>query len=583
MTNRRTRQNKSTRQVNTANNKQQLAKVGAGSPSSTVQQQTNIDSELAISYDTYAQNPAKQTASQGSNATTDPKQNTVSSSSQNQEESRDIDMTYETIEITKKKLYYALALLDAIPGKNALQKKKWCSDKFRPKLAGFVRTEFRTHKILSEKKTFMAIVLDNHEDLISITSNPIEIIAGSDDVPPVTLKFEDQQTIKPPKPDEEIENDYLKTIQVIDIPMHIKAHVVRATFERYGAILSISMKTVKYYQHAFIKFANKEIVDAFYTTWSVFIGQECVRVIPLALQEDQRQKRKDFCVKLSGLPRGTAPRDIIGILDAVNAKACFIPRNPKSYKFMNHAYIYFDSAELLEEMTVSAYSFEGYELIWVAPDVQTCYKCGDPGHIFKECNLEFNRRQVDPNLERLYKKFKPANHRHNNNKKTYADATKKVSHSSPSQTTTPILTGTSSGGSLHGSSQEKSTATKNSQLDEIKKQFTAMQTLMMSYNQDLEQLKLQFAKSNPSPTTQSHSTSSHSPRNTHNKSNQQNKNKHKRVRVISGSEDSEDNGSSSATSDPIKKLDNLTNVSNNLNTMMSSLSKLVGQFVGSAV
>src|SRR6266498_1850376 len=116
MTNRRTRQNKSTGQANTANNKQQLAKVGADSPSSTVQQQTNIDSELAISYDTYAQTPVKPTASQSPAATIDPTQKTVSSSSQNQEDSRDVDMTYETIEITKKKLHYALAPLDAIPG-----------------------------------------------------------------------------------------------------------------------------------------------------------------------------------------------------------------------------------------------------------------------------------------------------------------------------------------------------------------------------------------------------------------------------------------------------------------------------------
>jgi hypothetical protein len=79
------------------------------------------------------------------------------------------------------------------------------------------------------------------------------------------------------------------------------------------------------------------------------MNKNTVRVIPLSLNNDKRELRKKFCLKLAGLPYNTTGKDLEDIVIKVEGKDCFIPENPKNYKNLRYAYIYFDNEERWKE------------------------------------------------------------------------------------------------------------------------------------------------------------------------------------------------------------------------------------------
>ena len=489
------KQNTRSRNNNGSNNKKQ----NGGGKTQQTPPITNEQSELNIAKDTYATPQSQEQTQQ-----TSPPEVVSTSSPLHSQSREDETMKNTAKEIGRDDKFYALAPYDEIPGKNISQKKKWCTIKFA-KLNGYAGTQIRT----LNKSTYLAIILDDQDDFQQIIGSPIEISAGGEDQPPVTITFKDQHVIKPKKTEDDVTLERNATIQVIDIPMNLKTHVVRAVFEKFGEIKSISMKTVKYYQQAFIRFTDVNIAKGFIDLWSIYIGQDSVRILPLILDEQQRQLRKEFCMKLVGLPRGTNARDLRSLIMATQAKACFIPRNPKTYNYMNYAYVYFNSQDQMEEMSLQDFQIWNTELSWVSPDVQTCHLCGEPDHIAKDCNSKTTYNSVDPKLQRLYNKFKPANHR--KTKKSYASAA--AQNTNRSHDPNKLPGGTSSGGSMHG--------------NDLKSQFLQLQQMFSTYTKKLDSIENQLNQqtaSNPSPST----STSHNSR-TNNNGNK--KQPTKRVRI----------------------------------------------------
>ena len=145
---------------------------------------------------------------------------------------------------------------------------------------------------------------------------------------------------------------------------------------------------------------NADVAQGFVNVWSIYIGQDSVRVLLLILNEQQRQIQKDFYMKLVGFLYSTNAHNLRGVVEATGAKACFVPRNPKTYNYMNYAYVYFNSNQHLEKMTTQNYLLHDFKLSWTTLDMMTCYRCSELDHIAKDCELRFNHeKQTDPKLQ----------------------------------------------------------------------------------------------------------------------------------------------------------------------------------------
>ncbi|GET01575.1 hypothetical protein GLOIN_2v1811259 [Rhizophagus clarus] len=105
------------------------------------------------------------------------------------------------------------------------------------------------------------------------------------------------------------------------------------------------------YQQAYITYKEDDALTIFSKHWSVWAFKEYLQVIPLDLSEEKRLERKEYSIKLCGLPSNTTARDIQSFIEEVNAATFFIPKKPKGYQPLKYAYINFYSQEDLETAT----------------------------------------------------------------------------------------------------------------------------------------------------------------------------------------------------------------------------------------
>jgi hypothetical protein len=200
-----------------------------------------------------------------------------------------------------------------------------------------------------------------------------------------------------------------RTIKISDLPLDIKSHTIKSIFSHFGTIERVGMGLSGKWQHAYIVYTNADSITEFYdNTWSIPILGNHARVTPLNLTDDQQKLRNHFCLKLTGFPRGTTSRDLEYVLHDTKAKTCVIPRD-RNHDPINIAFLTFSSEEdLVKASTTKPYKFQGRELFWSPPELNTCFHCGHPDHASNNCKFQTNaNRNKSQKFDRLYKRFMP--------------------------------------------------------------------------------------------------------------------------------------------------------------------------------
>ncbi|GET57257.1 hypothetical protein GLOIN_2v1885182 [Rhizophagus irregularis DAOM 181602=DAOM 197198] len=106
------------------------------------------------------------------------------------------------------------------------------------------------------------------------------------------------------------QNSNNRTIQVIDIPAFRQVREIRESFEDLGEIEKIYTRGAGLYQVAFITYKDATSIDYLKEQWSYHINKDIVRVLPLLLSKEEREKRKQFSLRLSGLHYQTSGYDL---------------------------------------------------------------------------------------------------------------------------------------------------------------------------------------------------------------------------------------------------------------------------------
>ncbi|CAJ0629165.1 16195_t:CDS:2 [Entrophospora sp. SA101] len=187
-----------------------------------------------------------------------------------------------------------------------------------------------------------------------------------------------------------------RSIQISDIPLDIRKQVLKEILEQYG-----------------------EIERPAY----VYQEDENLRITHMNSSNETLNERKEFTLKLSGLPYGTTYYDIIDIVKAVKGKSCFIPRTRTQYGRARYAFIAFENEKDQNEAATTHYAYKNNKLSWVSPNAKTCHKCGDTSHLVIKCPEKEHSNTRKENLTKfnlLYKKFKISSPQTQNTKRSYA-------------------------------------------------------------------------------------------------------------------------------------------------------------------
>jgi hypothetical protein len=206
--------------------------------------------------------------------------------------------------------------------------------------------------------------------------------------------------------DKEIINEKRRTIQVFDIHLYYRKEMIMDAFEIYGPIEKMHRKVDGLYQTVYITYPNANSVDVFYDKqWAAHVNENTVRVIPLLLENEKRELRKKYCLKLAGLPYNTTEKDLEDIIIKIGGKDCFIPKNPKNYKNLRYAYIHFDDEEKWKQAAnkkifYSKGPIKNQELRLVNPKEKLCNICARPGHKAKVCPIKNKKNETNKNRNR---------------------------------------------------------------------------------------------------------------------------------------------------------------------------------------
>ncbi|CAB5315709.1 unnamed protein product [Rhizophagus irregularis] len=220
------------------------------------------------------------------------------------------------------------------------------------------------------------------------------------------------------------QNSNNHTIQVIDIPAYRQVSEIRESFEDLGEIEKIYTRGAGLYQVAFITYKDANSIDYFNEQWSYHINKDIVRVLPLLLSKEEREKRKQFSLRLSGLHYQTSGYDLKEVMTQCKGKTCFIPAVMirGKYQRCRYAYIHFSSQDDLVAARQMKIEFKKgnagtRQLYWSKEEDRICNICGNPTHMAKDCtNKDINKSQS--------KRFVSGADNWKNLKKSYADAAK---------------------------------------------------------------------------------------------------------------------------------------------------------------
>src|SRR5215216_3825072 len=209
-----------------------------------------------------------------------------------------------------------------------------------------------------------------------------------------------------------------RTLHITDIHLNVKQDSLTSVFTKYGKVTNVKMQTRGMWQHAYVTYENSADIQLFYSQWSRYLYNDCVRVYPADLTPEQVKHRNDIRIKLTNLPFGTSACDLQDIIIVTKAKSCYIPRS-NNYKPRPFAILYFKSEDTLNDAIKINYAFQDQELQWCVADLKCCHKCGSPEHIVMKCpqiipsvkedSPENNRsRSQLLSVQKLYNRYKPA-------------------------------------------------------------------------------------------------------------------------------------------------------------------------------
>ncbi|CAB5392155.1 unnamed protein product [Rhizophagus irregularis] len=176
---------------------------------------------------------------------------------------------------------------------------------------------------------------------------------------------------------------------------------IRESFEDLGEIEKIYTRGAGLYQVAFITYKDATSIDYFKEQWSYHINKDIVRVLPLLLSKEERENRKQFSLRLSGLHYQTSGYDLKEVMTQCKGKTCFIPAVMIRGKYQRccYAYIHFSSRDDLVAARQMNIEFKKgnagtRQLYWSKEEDRICNICGNPTHMAKDCtNKDINKSQ----------------------------------------------------------------------------------------------------------------------------------------------------------------------------------------------
>ncbi|RIA88634.1 hypothetical protein C1645_826039 [Glomus cerebriforme] len=214
-----------------------------------------------------------------------------------------------------------------------------------------------------------------------------------------------------------------RTLLLSDIPLDIKPSHLKSCLAHFGLVKKLTLRTppTLYGKKPLLSLITKKRSTPFTIygpsrVWATVLCQ------PWSLPADANRLRHSFTIILAGLSTSFDVKagDLHSIWTKTKARSINIPRSRFSYRPKPYAHVTFPSQETMDAAMELSFQFNDRSLTWYhssdAKDL--CLRCGfkyssEGSNCAKSSR---NRRSTDKNVQRLYNKYKPAQHRNDSQK-----------------------------------------------------------------------------------------------------------------------------------------------------------------------
>src|ERR1043165_7763532 len=123
----------------------------------------------------------------------------------------------------------------------------------------------------------------------------------------------------------------------------------------------------------------------------MFYKKDCIKMLPLGLNDTGRNERNACVIKMSGLPLYCFTRNLSPVASKLNAKMVHVPRLPNGLPGST-AYFYFNSKkDKNQALALKELSYQGRQVFLTTLDKKSCFACGSAEHEVKSCKSRFLR------------------------------------------------------------------------------------------------------------------------------------------------------------------------------------------------
>ncbi|KAG9294872.1 hypothetical protein G9A89_003212 [Geosiphon pyriformis] len=176
-------------------------------------------------------------------------------------------------------------------------------------------------------------------------------------------------------------------VALCDVPLGVSTADIKLAFSVFGSVIYVVLKPAGIWQYVVVYFEKLDSVVSALKHWSVLVGKDSVRILPLVNQNETILSRDKFKAKLVNLPPGCTVFKISNMISQIGGQTCFIFCSPDSGCRSQFALVTFDSQGDLDSAVVKTGTLSKCRIWWKTPGCQRCFRCQKMGHLAADCKI----------------------------------------------------------------------------------------------------------------------------------------------------------------------------------------------------
>ncbi|KAG9288645.1 hypothetical protein G9A89_006746 [Geosiphon pyriformis] len=172
-----------------------------------------------------------------------------------------------------------------------------------------------------------------------------------------------------------------------DVSLSVSAADVKLALSVFGSVAHVVLKPAGIWQYVVVYFEKLDSAVSALKHWSVLMGKDSVRILPLVNQNKTILSCDKFKAKLVNFPFGCTVFKISNMISQIGGRTCFISCSLDSGRHFRFALVIFDSQGDLNSAVVKTGTLRKCHIWWETPGCRCCFRCQEMGHLAMDCKI----------------------------------------------------------------------------------------------------------------------------------------------------------------------------------------------------